>query len=83
MEQLIFKYKGVFPDMPRRTDVVFHDVDVGDAKPINQPPYRVNFEICELSKKEIKYMWENNIIRHSNSDWNSPCVTVPKPDVST
>ena len=25
-------------------------------------------------------MLENNIIRHSNSDWRSPCVMMPKPD---
>ena len=44
MEALIFKYRDLFPDVPRRTDVVFHDVDVIHARPIKQHPYRVNVE---------------------------------------
>ena len=42
MEALIFKYRDLFPDVPRRTDLVFHDVDVIHARPIKQHPYRVN-----------------------------------------
>ena len=29
-----------FPDVPTRTYKIFHDVDVLDAKPIEQHPYR-------------------------------------------
>ena len=40
--KLILEYRHLFPDVPGRTDVLFHDVDVGEAKPIKQPPYRLN-----------------------------------------
>ena len=36
----IYEYKHLFPNVPTRTNKVFHDVDVGDGKPIQQHPYR-------------------------------------------
>ena len=36
------KYKSLFPNATRETNVVVHDVEVGDAGPIIQHPYRVN-----------------------------------------
>ena len=29
----------LFPDVPSRTNVVYHDVNVGEAEPVKQPPY--------------------------------------------
>ena len=82
MKSLILKYKNIFPDVPRRTNIVVHDVDVGEARPIKQHPYRMNPEKFKLAKKEIDYMLKHNIIQRSSSDWSSPCVLVPKPDGS-
>lgn len=42
MATLIRKYQDLFPDVPKRTHVAVHDVDVGDAPPIKQHPYRVS-----------------------------------------
>ena len=78
MKALLLKYTDVFPDVPRRTSIMKHDVDVGDSLPIKQHSYRMNPEKNRLSEKEIKYMLENDIIRRSNSSWSSPCVLVPK-----
>ena len=39
---LIHKFDNIFPDTPSRTNAAFHDVDVGETKPIKQHPYRVN-----------------------------------------
>ncbi|XP_066946925.1 uncharacterized protein [Macrobrachium rosenbergii] len=39
---LITEYKDLFQDAPGRTNVLEHDVDVGDAQPIKQCPYRLN-----------------------------------------
>ena len=42
LKQLIHKYEHLFPDIPTRTDKIYHDVIVEDSKPIKQHPYRVN-----------------------------------------
>lgn len=83
MTELLLKYKNLFPDLPKRTHVATHDVDVGDAPLIKQHPYRMSPEKCKLTENEVRYMLEHNIIRPSHSDWSSPCVLVPKPDGST
>ncbi|XP_034151412.1 uncharacterized protein LOC117595287 [Esox lucius] len=40
----------VFQDVPSRTSVLEHDVDVGDTAPIRQHPYRVNARKREILK---------------------------------
>ena len=42
LSQLITEYSDIFPDVPTKTTAVYHDVEIGDALPIKQHPYRVN-----------------------------------------
>ena len=42
LSQLITEYSDLFPDVPTKTTAVYHDVEIGDALPIKQHPYRVN-----------------------------------------
>ena len=79
---LIWCFKDLFPDVPSRTNVLSHDVDVGNAAPIKQHHYRLNPHKLNHMRAEIKYMLENNIIEPSSSSWSSPCVLVPKADKS-
>ena len=80
--KLIQEFIHLFPDTPKRTTAVMHDVDVGSASPCKQHPYRVNpLKLLHL-QKEIDYMLENDLIEPSNSNWSSPCLLVPKPDGS-
>ena len=79
LTEVIRKYESLFPNAPRKTNVVKHDVDVGDAKPVKQHPYRVNPQKRAIMRKEIEYMLENDLIEPSDSPWSSPCVLVPKP----
>ena len=77
---VITRYREVFPDVPSKTNLIEHDVDVGDSAPIKQHPYRVSPMKKELLDKEVQYMLENDIIEKSQSNWSSPCILVPKHD---
>ena len=79
---VVRNFSSLFSDTPGRTHVVFHDVDVGDSKPIKQWPYRMNPKKLELAQTEIEYMLDNNIIECSQSEWSSPILLVPKVDGS-
>ena len=39
LKQLIHEYEHLFPDIPTRTDTIYHDVDVEDSQPVKQHPY--------------------------------------------
>ena len=82
ISSLILEYKHLFSDTLGRTDMMDHDVDVGDAAPIKQHPYRVSPMKREKISEEVKSMLRNEIIEPCKSDWSSPCILVPKPDGS-
>ena len=82
IKNLILEFAHLFPNVPNRTDSIYHDVDVGDANPIKQHPYRMNPLKQRHCQTEIDYMLENDIIEPSSSPWSSPCLLVPKPDGS-
>ncbi len=69
----------MFGDEPGKTDLTCHDVDVGQARPIKQQPYRLNPHKLKLVRKEIKYKLDHKIIEPSQSEWSSPVILVPKP----
>ena len=80
LAEVTTQYREVFPDVPSKTNLIEHDVDVGDSAPIKQHPYRVSPMKKELLDKEVQYMLENDIIEESQSNWSSPCILVPKHD---
>ena len=80
LAEVINQYREVFPDVPSKTNLIEHDVDVRDSAPIKQHPYRVSPMKKELLDKEVQYMLKNDIIEESQSNWSSPCILVPKHD---
>ena len=80
LAEVITQYREVFPDVPSKTNLIEHDVDVGDSAPIKQHPYRVSPIKKKLLDKEVQYMLKNDIIEESQSNWSSPCILVPKHD---
>ena len=82
LAEVINQYREVFPNVPNKTNLIEHDVDVhvGDSAPIKQHPYRVSPMKKELLDKEVQYMLKNDITEESQSNWSSPCILVPKHD---
>ena len=78
LAEVITQYREVFPDVPSKTNLIEHDVDVGDSAPIKQHPYRVSPMKKELLDKEVQYMLKNDIIEESQSNWSSPMHLGPK-----
>ena len=78
LKQLIHEYEHLFPDIPTRTDKIYHDVIVEDSKPIKQHPYRMNPLKQKHLQDEVKYLLENDFIEPSQSIYSSPCILVPK-----
>ena len=82
IRELIREYGHLFPDVPSRTTLIEHDVNVGDAQPVKQHPYRLNPSKQAYLNNEIQYLLDNDLIEPSQSNWSSPCILVPKPDGS-
>ena len=82
VQSLIRSYPALFGDVPSRTTVLEHDIDVGDASPIKQHAYRCPLPKRELMKKEVDYLLENSLAKPSHSSWSSPCLLSPKSDGS-
>ena len=53
LKKLLVEFVDVFSDTPPQTNVMQHDVDEGDAKPIKQHPYRLGPIKEELIDKEV------------------------------
>ena len=56
LKQLIHEYDHLFPDIPTRTDKIYHDVNVDDSHPAKQNPYRVNLKKQTYLKEEFHYL---------------------------
>ncbi len=76
--QLMYQFSSLFSDVPGRTTILEHDIDVGPAKPIKQHSYRVNPVKRHMMKTEVEYMLRHGQAQHSQSPWSSPCLLVPR-----
>jgi len=59
---------------------VSHSIDILKSQPVQFLTRRIPLALEEKVNKMVDKMLVNNIIRKSNSEWNSPLVVVPKKD---
>ena len=80
--RLVHDFPALFGDVPTRTTVLEHDIDVGRARPIKQHAYRLNPTKRALMRKEAEYLLAHGLARSSSSPWSSPCLLQIKSDGS-
>ena len=80
--KLMKEFTVLFPDTLGRTTAIMHDVNVNNASPCKQHPYRMSPLKLKHLSDQVEYILHNDIIEPSSSEWSLPCVLVPKPDGS-
>ncbi len=68
--KLINKYPSLFNDVPTQTNVLVHDIDVGQSTPIKQHAYRVNPCKRQVMGGELEYLVRNGFAVASQSPWS-------------
>ena len=56
IKELLGGFAALFPDVPGKTVLAFHDVDTGNALPVKQHPYKINPVKLMYMRREIEYM---------------------------
>lgn len=63
-----------------RMNIVEHDIDTGDARPICQIPRKLILAKREEAENINQEMEKDGVIEASNSPWISPAVLIKKKD---
>ena len=80
---LISNYQDIFaqnPKKPQRNKIIEHKIITDDSMPIYQKPRRVPTAWEPEINSQVTDMLDNDIIRPSESPWNSPIILVKKKD---
>ena len=80
--QLLHSHLSVFSDTPSVTNLIEHGIEGGEARPVNQHPYRMPVGKRQQMEKEVEYMLEHGIAEPACSSWASPCLLADKADGS-
>jgi len=80
---LLVEYHDVFSlkdGEKGETNWVEMSIEIGEAMPVRQLPWRVPFVVRSEIARQLKEMQENRVIQVSKSPWASPIVLVWKKD---
>ena len=83
---LLNSYQDIFaenPKRPQRNNIIKHKIITENSMPAYQKPRRVPKAWEPEIDSQVNEMLENDIIRPSESPWNSPIILVKKKDNST
>ena len=76
------KYSHVFHNNEtndfKGTDIIVHQILVGDARPIRRTQYRTPFALRDEMKAQVENMLRKGVIRPSSFPWSAPAILVPK-----
>ena len=62
------------------TQLLEHEIDVGDARPIKQRSYNYSPEVEEAMHEQVRELLAADIIENASGGWANPVVMVKKPN---
>ena len=68
LSNLFSEHPDIFSDNPGCTSTIVRDINIGEANPIKQHPYRINVSKLKIVQDEIKYLLTQDKIETSYSD---------------
>ena len=71
-------FRTELPDEMPPQRWVDHEIDTGDAKPINRPTYSLSVSQLEEQEKQIQYLLSHGLVQPSKSAWGAPVIFVRK-----
>ena len=83
MADLLHQYKDVFSLSEQdlgRTNLIGHQIDTGNARPIKQKPRRTSPSKRAEIERQVEDLLQRGVVKKSNSPWSSPVVLVTKKD---
>ena len=80
VRQILEEFSDVFSDVPSKTHVIEHSIELQDKKPIFRKPYPLSFSSEKIIREEVQSMLAMDIIEKSDSPYSSPIVLVKKKD---
>ena len=60
------------------TSLAYHRIDVGDAKPVRSPPYRLSTDREQVLQEQLSELLASGKVEPSTSPWASPVIMTPK-----
>jgi hypothetical protein len=82
LEPVLYQYKHLFYGIGNRklgcTNLVEHEIETGEARPIERNPYRIPHALKSVVEEHINEILERKIIEPSISQWSSSIALVQK-----
>ncbi|GFW29668.1 retrovirus-related Pol polyprotein from transposon 412 [Trichonephila clavipes] len=74
--KLLVKFSAIFSNIPGKTNLVEHDIDLISDKRVQHKPYRMTNRQNEILKAEIERMLKYKIIEPGPSEYTSPMILI-------
>lgn len=77
--RLVRDFEGLFSDVPGKTDLITHDIELTTDTPVRSRPYRISPRQEEIMRKEVERMLDLGVIEEGDSEYASPMIIVEVP----
>ena len=78
VRDLLEEFQDIFSEKPGTTDLIEHEIEVNDPRPVRVGQYPIPFAKQPVVEKEVESMLKAGIIEKTKSEYNAPIVIVKK-----